>query len=413
MARDILMPQMGYDMTQGTIVRWVKKVGDKVHKGDIVAEIETDKATVEIEAFDSGTLLRIIAQPGQTIPIGQPIATIGEAGEKLAEVSPTMPIPSAPPARARAPKPAPPRVPAKAPSPAPARAAGPPASPLARRLAAEAGVDLATVQGTGPGGRIVREDVEAAAAVRQGPPSPAGAAQPATAGSPAAIPEGAQEVEPSRLRQTVARRMAESKRNAPHFYVSIDIRMGKAMQVREELAGQNVKVSVNDLLLRAVALAVLEHREVNAAYVEEKVRRFSRVDIGVAVATEKGLLSPALLDVASKPVKQIAAEARDLVERARAGKLKPDEYGGGTITLSNLGMFGIDEFLAIINPPQALIISVGAATDRVIAVAGNPVIEKVMTVWAAADHRVLDGAEVARFLATLRQILENPQKLRS
>jgi pyruvate dehydrogenase E2 component (dihydrolipoamide acetyltransferase) len=206
--------------------------------------------------------------------------------------------------------------------------------------------------------------------------------------------------------------MSESKRNAPHFYVSIEVRAGKLVELREQLAAKKVKVSVNDLLVRALALAVVEHPDVNAAYIGERVRRFARVDVGIAIATDNGLLSPALIDVPKKSVETIAKESRDLVERARVGKLHPDEIGGGTITISNLGMYGVDEFLAIINPPQAMIISVGAASDRVVVEAGKPAVDKVMTLWAAADHRVLDGADVARFLASLRQILEDPKKLK-
>jgi pyruvate dehydrogenase E2 component (dihydrolipoamide acetyltransferase) len=187
--------------------------------------------------------------------------------------------------------------------------------------------------------------------------------------------------------------------------------VGKLLQLREQLAAKKMQVSVNDLLVKALALAVVEHPEVNATYIDGRVRRFARVDVGIAIATDNGLLSPALIDVPKKPAPQIAKESRDLVERARVGKLHPDEYGGGTITLSNLGMYGVSEFLAIINPPQAMIISVGAASDQVVVDAGKPVVDKVITIWAAADHRVLDGADVARFLATLRQILEDPKRL--
>ncbi|MEA2682844.1 MAG: hypothetical protein QOK05_1172 [Chloroflexota bacterium] len=433
MARDILMPQMGYDMTQGTLVRWVKKVGDKVHRGDVVAEIETDKATVEIEAFDSGTLLRTMAEPGETLPVGQPIATLGEAGEKLPE--PAAPAPAPEPARNVTPAPAATRP--SAPSPAPAPAPPPPsaalavsrpeggrvnASPLARRIADQLGVDLGRVRGSGPGGRVVAADVEAAAeqapsptadlapAIAPSAPAPAPPTEPGPSPVPP-LPEGAEDTEPNRLRQAMARRMSESKRSAPHFYVAVDCRAGELLKLREELAAAKTRVSVNDMLVKALALATAAHPAMNAAYLGGKIRTFAKIDVGIAVATENGLLSPAIGDVAGKTLKEIAAATRDLAERARAGRLRPEEYGGGTVTLSNLGMYGVDEFLAIINPPQALIVSVGTAADRVIAVKGKPVVEKVFTAWAAADHRVVDGAQVGEFMQTFRSIVEDPGRL--
>ena len=429
MAKDILMPQMGYDMTEGTVVRWVKKVGDRVHRGDIVAEIETDKATVEIEAFDSGTLLRTLADPGDTIPVGQPIATLGDKGEALTEPAPKAAAPA--PAPEKAPEPAPRAQPAPAESgPRPPAAASPPArpvakpvaygegerphaSPLARRMAERYGIDMRQVAGTGPGGRIVAADIEAAqseVAVAQ----PVAQAAPAPAAEPAArapLPEGAEEIQLSRLRQTIARRMAESKRNAPHFYVSVDINADRLLAERKRLNTKGAKVSINDMLVKAMALAAIEHPGVNSAYVDDRVRRFKRVDVGIAIATENGLLSPAVLDCAAKDVVKISEETRDLAERARSGHLRPEEYGGGTITLSNLGMYGIDQFLAILNPPQSLIVSVGAAADRVVVKAAKPGVAKVMTAWAAADHRVLDGADVAQFMATLRELVEDPKRL--
>jgi pyruvate dehydrogenase E2 component (dihydrolipoamide acetyltransferase) len=319
------------------------------------------------------------------------------------------------------------RQPAAAP-PAPAAAvdysdAGHPhASPLARRIAERFGVDLRGLEGSGPGGRIVAADVEA---VTQGQP-PAAASVPAPAAAPTApagapettarpetapLPEGAEDIAPTRLRQAIARRMAESKRNAPHFYVSVDIDAGKLLALRARLNRGKARVSVNDLLVKALALAAVEHPNVNTAYIGDKVRHFSRIDVGIAVATENGLLSPAILDCAGKTVAKISEESRDLTERARAGHLKPEEYGGGTITLSNLGMYGITSFLAILNPPQAVIVSVGAAADRVVVRAAKPAVGKVMTAWAAADHRVLDGAEVARFMATFRELVEDPGRL--
>ncbi|HXA42840.1 MAG TPA: dihydrolipoamide acetyltransferase family protein [Candidatus Solibacter sp.] len=436
MAKDILMPQMGYDMTEGTVVRWVKKVGDRVHRGDIVAEIETDKATVEIEAFESGTLLRTLADPGETIPVGVPIATLGEAGEELPEPPSKAPAPAAPAPAAPAPAATPPPAPAvsappappapKAAAPAPPVQAGTPAaeyaegerlhaSPLARRIAERFGIDLRQVSGSGPGGRIVAGDVEAISASNAPAVAPVPAAAPpeaaAFAAAPPPLPEGAEDIELSRLRQTIARRMAESKRTAPHFYVSVDINADKLLALRQRINNGKTHVSVNDLLVKALALAAIEHPNVNSAYLNDRVRRFKRVDVGIAVATDNGLLSPAILDCATKPLATIADESRDLSARARSGHLKPEEYGGGTITLSNLGMYGTSEFLAILNPPQAVIVSVGAAADRVVMKAGKPAVAKVLTAWAAADHRVLDGAEVAQFMATFRELVEDPRRL--
>jgi pyruvate dehydrogenase E2 component (dihydrolipoamide acetyltransferase) len=454
-ARDILMPQMGYDMTEGTLVRWVKKVGDKVHRGDVVAEIETDKATVEVEAFEAGTLLRIIANPGETLPVGQPIATIGEAGEALPAMKQAAPpapaaapAPVAPPqATAAAPAPAAPAPPARKPATAtPASPAKEPAadavtarepgeralaSPLARRTAEQLGVDLTSVRGSGPRGRIVVADVEAWAetgtrpvAAAEPEAAPSQPATPPVPQSPAAppvpeipgaalppLPEGAEDIEPSRLRQTIARRMGESKRTIPHFYVAVDCRADALLKLRQDLAARKIKVSVNDMLVKALALAALAHPGVNAAYLGGVVRKFASVDVGIAVTTDNGLLSPAVQDVGSKSLEEVAAATRDLAERARAGRLRPEEYGGGTITLSNLGMYGVDEFLAIINPPQAVIVSVGAASDRVVPVKGKAGIAKVLTAWAAADHRVLDGAQVGEFMATFRSIVEDPGQL--
>ena len=425
------MPQMGYDMTEGTVVRWVKKVGDKVHRGDIVAEIETDKATVEIEAFEGGTLLRIMVEPGQTVPVGAPIATLGEAGEALPEAAPRAPAPpptppAAPPAAA---------APDKAPAPEPPLAAGRPAapaaalpaltgevhaSPLARRLAAQLGVDLARVRGSGPGGRIVAADVEAASGTGPAPAEPPTAAPAAASGEPPAAaaarasapaPPGAEDHDLSRLRQAIGRRMAESKQTAPHFYVSVDINADALLDLRQQLKAAGDDVSVNDMLVKALAIAATEHPGVNAAFIDGRIRTFEAVDVGIAVATENGLLSPAIADCGAKTVQEIAAAGRDLVTRARAGRLKPEEYGGGTITLSNLGMFGVDQFLAILNPPQAVIVAVGAAAERVVAVNGKPAVTRVMTAWAAADHRVLDGADVGRFTATLREVIEDPSRI--
>jgi len=262
-------------------------------------------------------------------------------------------------------------------------------------------VEPVAVAKGGPVGTVAKAATPAKAAPTKGAAKPA----------PAPLPEGAEDIEPTKLRQAIARRMSESKRNAPHFYVSVDIDAGKLLALLARINKAKAHVSVNDLLVKALALAAAKHTNVNAAYIDDKVRHFKRIDVGIAVATENGLLSPAILDCADKPVVKISQESKDLAERARSGHLKPEEYGGGTITLSNLGMYGITSFLAIINPPQALIVSVGRAADRVVVKAGKPAVGKVMTAWAAADHRVLDGAEVAQFMATFRELVEDPGRL--
>ncbi|MDQ6748828.1 MAG: 2-oxo acid dehydrogenase subunit E2, partial [Candidatus Dormibacteraeota bacterium] len=270
----------------------------------------------------------------------------------------------------------------------------------------------------GPGSRVVAADVERDAAESQEagapeePGSDAGAeAAPAAAPDRPPLPEGAEDIEPSRLRQAIARRMGESKRTTPHFYVAVDCRADALLDLRKALAAKKTRVSLNDLLVKALAMAVAEHPEVNSAYLDGTIRKFAGIDVGIAIATPNGLLSPAIRDAGTRSLKEIAAASLDLAERARAGRLKPEEYGGGTVTLSNLGMYGVDQFLAIINPPQALIISVGAATDRVVPVQGKPTVARVMTAWAAADHRVLDGAQVGDFMRTFRGIVEDPSAL--
>jgi pyruvate dehydrogenase E2 component (dihydrolipoamide acetyltransferase) len=296
-------------------------------------------------------------------------------------------------------------------------------------MAERFGVDLRQVRGSGPGGRIVASDVEAIAQAQPAAAAPSASATPSAPAAQAApavppvapegaarpetapLPEGAEDVEQTRLRQAIARRMSESKRSAPHFYVSVDIDADKLLALRARINKGKAHVSVNDLLVKALALAAVEHPNVNTAYIGDKVRHFKRVDVGIAVATENGLLSPAILDCAGKTVIKISQESVDLAERARSGHLKPEEYGGGTITLSNLGMYGITSFLAILNPPQAVIVSVGAASDRVVVKAGKQAVGKVLIAWAAADHRVLDGAEVAQFMATFRELVENPGPL--
>src|SRR5690606_18474702 len=358
------MPQMGFDMQEGTLVRWLKAPGDPVQRGEPIAEVETDKAVVEIESFHSGVVKELLIGEGQTVPVGTPIAIIdtGEADADVGEPQTEAPAGAAAPA---APAAAPATTAAAPAAPAPAAEGAPPAgqngaqrikaSPLARRLAAEHGISLQGLTGSGPGGRIVKQDVLAAVAQA--------AAAPAPAAAPAAAPVRPDEVVPlSRMRQTIARRMSESKQQAPHFYVTMAIDMDRAMALREEIKalGDEVPpVSVNDLVLKATALALVRHPSLNASLEGDAIRYHGAVHLAMAVALEDGLITPVIRDAHAKSLVEIAREARELAEAARAGRLKPEQYQGGTFTVSNLGMFGVEDFVAIINPPQGAILAVG------------------------------------------------------
>jgi len=438
----VLMPKLSEAMETGKVIRWLKKEGDRVEGGDILAEIETDKADVEMEAFGSGVLRKILAPAGARVPVGSLIAVIAEPDEDIAAVlreAPTLAgpaaaaaapaaapaAPAAAPAAPAAPAPAPP-----APSPAPAAAAAvapgvaapggaapaaapgaPPrvkASPLARKIAAQAGVDLRVIQGTGPGGRIVRRDVEAALARAAG-----AAAAPAAAPAAAAPAVDWEDVPLTPMRATIARRMPLAKAPVPHFYLTVEVAMDRAWELREALNAleDQPKVSVNDLVIRACALALLKHPGVNASFQGETIRVHRRVHIGIAVALEDGLITPVLHDCHAKSLLQIAAEAHDLVERARARKLRAQELAGATFSISNLGMFDVTEFSAIINPPEGAILAVGAVR-RVPVVEGDGVrVGRRMTVTLSCDHRVMDGAMGARFLQDVRRFLEEPLRL--
>ncbi len=409
MATDVILPSLGFDMTEGKLSRWLRQEGERVEKGQAIAEIETEKATVEIEASVSGVLAKIVVQAGQTVPIGTVIGIIAEPGEKVAAAAP-------PPAGA-------PPVPAAPPSPAPSAeerteeergAAGGriKASPVARRMAEEAGLDLAAVKGTGPGGRIMERDVEAATAAR--PRAAAGPAPPAAPGRTAAGAAAAGPVPLTPMRQAIARRMAQSKATAPHFYLTVDVDMDEAMKVREELnavASEEEKVSVNDLVVAAAARTLTRFRMLNASYREGALEVHPRINIGIAVALEEGLISPVLRDADTKPLRTIAAESKALSERARAGRLRADDLGSGTFTVSNLGMFDVEQFVAIINPPEAAILAVGAVTPRPVARGGAIRIAATVKATLSVDHRVADGAQAARFMQALKKLLENPVNL--
>ncbi|MEW6718963.1 MAG: dihydrolipoamide acetyltransferase family protein [Thermodesulfobacteriota bacterium] len=423
---DVIMPSLGFDMKEGTLSRWLVKEGERVEKGQAIAEIETEKATVEIEAAVSGAITRIAVEAGRTVPVGTVIGTIGAAGEKAPEkkapppASPDSGAPAeappaeAPPAASAAP-PAP-EAPSEKPPAAPPAAEPAPAgervkaSPVARKKAEESGIDLSGVKGSGPGGRILERDVEAAIAA-EGTAAPAA---PPAADSAAPAVQAGETVALNRIRQATARRMVESKTTAPHFYVTVEIDMDEATRMREQLnriAPADGKVSVNDFVVAAAARALARYPSLNASWRDGSVEIHPRVNIGIAVALEDGLITPVLRDADGKTLKAIAAESKALAERARSGKLRPEDVGFGTFTVSNLGMFDVDEFTAIINPPEAAILAVGAVVRRPVAAGDGVRVAAVMKATLSVDHRVADGAQAGRFLQELRKLLENPVNL--
>ena len=423
MASRVVMPKLSDTMEEGRILRWLKSEGDAIETGQALAEVETDKATVEMEAYANGTIRKLIATEGQFVKVGDLIAIIGAPDEDISALVPAAgaAAPAASPAPAPAPVPAP-----KPPQPAaqPAAAAGGPAptgrslkaSPLALRMAAEAGLDLGRLQGTGPQGRIIKRDIESAlAAAPAAPPSPAavtgGLPQRARSLSLAAARDAgpeSQDVELSAVRRTIAKRLVQSKGPVPHFYLTIDVAMDRVWDAYKALRDQKSSISVNDIIVKATALALRQHPEINASFAGDHIKVFSRVHIGMAVALEDGLITPILRDADLKPLEEISEEARSLAERARAKKLQPNEYTGATFSISNLGMMGIEEFSAIINPPEAAILAVGAVRQVPVVVDGALAIGWRMKVTLSVDHRVADGAAGARFLQTLRRFLEHP-----
>ncbi len=426
------MPKMSDTMEEGVLVAWLKEEGEEIAAGDVIAQVETDKATMDLEAYDDGVLLKRVIGEGDAVPIGALIAVLGKAGEDISGVlaryeqgGDGAAKASAPPVQ-QEPAPAPAANPASlgdgaparsAPQPA-ARAAAPPegdgrlkVSPLARKLAGDHGLDLAAIRGSGPEGRIIKRDVEAALAQQEA--APARRPEPVLA---EAAPYEA--VRLSQMRKTIARRLAQSKFTAPHFYLTADIDMEQAVDFRQRLnvlaeQQERPKISFNDLITKACALALRRHPFVNASYLEEEgeIRQHRAVHVGVAVAIDEGLVTPVIRHADQKGLGQIAEETRALAERARERKLQPDEMAGSTFTTSNLGMFGIDEFTAIINPPNACILAIGAIRDVPVVRDGQVVPGKRMKVTLSCDHRLVDGATGAQFLGTVRQYLEEPLHL--
>lgn len=447
---EVVMPSMGADMREGTILRWRKNEGDQVERGEIIAEIETDKANVEIEAFGSGVFRKQIGREGDTVPVGTVIAVIAAPDDDISKYGAAAPSAAAsePPKTEATSSSAGSETQAQAPServtatsiapqppeggPAPSAVTAPPpppsqdpapssqpastdgrlrASPVARRLAEEHGIDLHGVQGTGPDGRIVKRDVEAA---RNAPK-----AQPSTLAptfTPMA-PIGEDRVEDlpmSRIRQTIARRMQQAKQQVPHYYLQIDVDMTEALAMRQQLnksLGKAGKISVNDVIIYATAKALQKHPKFNALWVEDHVQTHSQVNIGIAVALDDGLVVAAILDVAHKGLQQISHETRDVATRAKSGALRAEEYTNATFNISNLGGFGVDVLTAIITPPQVAVLGIGAAREQAVVRDGEIVPRSIMSVVLSADHRASDGADGARFLATLRSYLETPTSM--
>jgi pyruvate dehydrogenase E2 component (dihydrolipoamide acetyltransferase) len=394
---DVVMPRLSDSMEEGTVLQWLKQVGDEVSVGDELVEIETDKANMAYEADLAGTLTEILVDEGETVPIGTPIARVGEADEASAPEPEERKEPEA--AETESAK----QVATAPPQPAPADGDGhrPKASPLARRLAKEQGLDLSQLEGSGPGGRIVKADVERASSA---------------AGPAAETAKGHTSYEElSKTQQVIARRMSESKATAPHFYLRASVDMSEAVEGREMVKARalpgDVVPSFNDMVVKACALALREHPRANGAYRDGRFELYSRVNVGVAVAAEDALVVPTLFDADRKGLRQIATESRELARKVRDGEITPPELSGATFTVSNLGMYGIEGFSAVINPPQAAILAVGAIEQRPVVRDGEIATAHLMQVDLACDHRILYGAPAAEFLARVRALLEEPLSL--
>jgi pyruvate dehydrogenase E2 component (dihydrolipoamide acetyltransferase) len=418
---EILMPALSPTMTEGTLSKWVKKEGDKIASGDVIAEIETDKATMEVEAVDEGILGKIMVAEGtENVPVNQLIALLLEEGEDASALaghggaSATPKTAAATPAASAAPS-AP--VAPSAPAAAPASGERVVASPLARRIAEQNDVNLSQVTGTGPHGRVIKADVEEALA--KGVTKGGAANVAAVAVSSGRNPIEFTELPNSGMRKTIAKRLTESKQNVPHFYLTIDCELDGLLAARKSMndaaeaaAGKDgkpaYKLSVNDMIIKAVAMALREVPAANASWTEAAIQQYNNVDISVAVALEGGLITPIVKNADQKGLGQISNEAKDLIARARSGKLQPSEYQGGGFSISNLGMYGIKSFNAIINPPQGCILAIGAGEERVVVKRGEFKAVQVMTVTLSCDHRVVDGAVGAEFLGAFKRYIETP-----
>ncbi len=452
MATQVIMPKLSPTMEEGQLSRWLKKEGDKVSMGEPLAEIDTDKATMEMQALGDGILRKILIKEGESAPLGQLIAIIGEPDEDISGITTSTPATSTAPAEAKQQAPQT-KIEESAPAEATddlARSADPATShadsvrktaagngaqtkttatndqastgrlivsPLAARMAAEAGVDLRGLSGSGPGGRIIKRDIEAA--IAGGETAPEGKPEPTTEPRSAAVSYqqaptfGAspyRDVPLSEMRRIIAKRLVTSLGPVPHFFLTVEIEMDRAAEMRRAIneLDPDLKISVNDIIIKVAAAALIAHPQVNASFQDKVVRHYERADVGVAVAIEDGLITPIIRSADQKSLSQIAYEVRDLAERARKRKLKPEEYTGASFSISNLGMFGIEEFTAIINPPESGILAVGAMSPKPVVRDNQIVVRQMMRVTMSCDHRVIDGATGAKFLQTFKRILENP-----
>ena len=421
MATELKMPQMGYDMEEGTVVRWLKEEGAHVNRNEAVAEIETDKAVVEFESESEGILLSIVAKEGSIVPVGETIAVIGTEGEEVEETPITVNN-EAEPEQDDIEEPSP----QLEQTPEVFERARILATPVARRLADESGIDLRTVQGSGPGGRITKGDIENFTPSRGivendsqevqetvAQESPESENDPSELTSAAILSTNKQPL--SRMRQQIARVTVKSKTEKPHFYVSADIDMTKSMnlrrQVNEQLADQGVRITVNDLIVKACIESLKKYPKFNAYYEEDGIQYNETVNIAVAIAEEEGLIVPAILDCAGKSLRQVSEMIKDLAERSSNGTLSTQEYTGGTFAISNLGMYDVTSFVAIIHPPQSAVLAVGTVSEKPTVQNGEVSISQIMTATLSADHRIVDGAEGAEFLIQVKNLLENPMGL--
>ena len=411
MAETINMPKLGFDMAEGLLVRWVKQVGENINKGDVLAEIETDKATVEVESSASGVVLQLIVDQGTMVPVNAPIAVVGAAGEKVDVAAPSKVEGQ----KSADEKPAP----QAAPTVAPATQASAPlttgpvkASPLAKKVARDNNVNLASIQGTGPGGRVVRKDVEAA--LSSGQPSAVSRLSTPVSTQPVIITHDDQVIQTTKLRQAIGRRLVESKTTIPHFYVTHEYKMDALMDMRKQINAylpDNEKVSVNDFILKAVALTLRQFPNLNATIKGNEVIQFGHVNVGVAVTVPGGLMTVVVKDTDQKMLRQISGEVKAMAGRAREGKVKPEDVDGSTFSTSNLGMYDVEEFIAIINPPEAAILAISSAREIPVVENGQVKPGWRMKATISVDHRVSDGAEAAQFMQALAGFLENPVRM--
>ncbi|HKZ77173.1 MAG TPA: pyruvate dehydrogenase complex dihydrolipoamide acetyltransferase [Pyrinomonadaceae bacterium] len=423
MATQVVMPKLSPTMEEGQLSRWLKKEGETVAMGEPLAEIDTDKATMEMQALTTGVLRKILIKEGESAPLGQPIAIIGQAEEDISGLlGQQQPQAKAEPAAQKAEAAPQGQQPAAGNGGKPAVTKQPEStgrlivSPLAARMAAEAGIDLRSLNGSGPGGRIIKRDIESALSQPKAvsPESPARhlrAVEPSPAYAPVTAAASAYRDEPaSEMRRTIARRLVTSLGPVPHFFLTSEIEMDRAAEMRRNINSLDpeLKISINDIIIKISAAALLQHPQVNASYQDKAVRYYNHADIGVAVAIEDGLTTPVVRSAEQKSLSQIAREVRDLAERARNRKLRPEEYTGASFSISNLGMFGIEEFTAIINPPEGAILAVGAMSAKPVVRDNEILVRQMMRVTMSCDHRVIDGATGAKFLQTLKKYLENP-----